>query len=45
MFLRSLSHRLSETHKVIRIVDPAPARRTVPVPSKGPRKPVPVPGG
>jgi hypothetical protein len=45
MFLKSLAHRLSETHKVIRIVDPVPARRNPPVPANGPRKPGPNPGG
>jgi len=39
MFLKSLSHRLSETHKMIRIVDPRPARPAGSVPANAPGKP------
>ena len=44
MFLKSLSHRLSETHKVIRVIDPRPVRTQAPPTANAPRKRVVRPG-
>lgn len=41
MLLKSLAHRLSETQKVIKMVDPARGRRTHATVPQPPRKPRP----